>query len=140
MKRPNRRRIPREEVRLWLADSDDAYRVAQQNFGLGNYHVAAFYVHSAVERALKAAVIGLKLESPAKTHDLKRLYSRVAGDIKLSQEQIDFLGELTPVSQTARYVDVAVAMPRDVYSRTLAERYLSAAAPVLTAIKRRLKA
>lgn len=134
------RRAERDEVRLWQSDSDDCMRVAEQNFELGNYHVTAFFVHSAVERALKAAIVAFKLKTPPKTHNLKGLYLEVAGQVRLSEEQIDFLGELTPASQTARYVDVAMALPREVYSRRLVKRYLSLARQILAAIRKRLKA
>jgi hypothetical protein len=36
--------------------------------------------------------------------------------LKLSSEEVEFLGELTPVYQIARYVDVAVALPMDLRS------------------------
>ncbi len=132
--------LEREEVRLWLADSDDCINVAQQNFELGNYHVAAFFIHSGLERALKAAVVAFREKAPPKSHNLKRLYVEVAGQVELSREQIDFLGEITPASQTARYVDAAMGLPRDVYSKKLVERYLSSARPILHIIKRRLRA
>ncbi|MEM3004972.1 MAG: HEPN domain-containing protein [Candidatus Bathyarchaeia archaeon] len=49
-----------DEVRLWLEDSDDSWKVANDNFSLGNYHVAAYYTYAAVEKALKAAIITFK--------------------------------------------------------------------------------
>jgi HEPN domain-containing protein len=134
------RNLEREEVRLWLADSEDCLKVAEQNFELENYHVAAFFVHSALERALKAAVAAFRQKAPPKTHNLKRLYSEVADQVRLRREQVDFLGDITPASQTSRYVDVAMALPREVYSKTLVERYLSSAKPVLGVIRRRLRA
>ncbi len=135
-----KKHLEREEVRLWLADSEDCVKVAQQNFELGNYHVAAFFVHSALERALKAAVVAFREKTPPKTHNLKRLHFDVKDRVKLSQEQVDFLGEITPASQTARYVDAAMALPREVYSKTLVQRYLSSAKPILRTIRRRLEA
>ncbi len=134
------RYLEREEVRLWLADSDDCIKVAEQNFELGNYHVTAFFIHSALERALKAAIVAFKQKAPPKTHNLKRLYFEVEDKVRLSQEQTDFLGEVTPASQTARYVDVAMALPREVYPKTLVERYVSSAKPILNVIKRSLRA
>ncbi len=132
--------LEREDVRLWLADADDCMKVAEQNFELGNYHVAAFFVHSAMERALKAAVVAFRQKVPPKTHNLKRLYFEVRDQFRLSPEQVDFLAEATPASQTARYVDAAMALPREVYPKTLVERYLSSAKPILNIIKRRLRA
>jgi len=52
----------RDEVDLWLKDSDDSLKVAKDNMALGNYYVAALYTHQVVEKALKAAIIALKPE------------------------------------------------------------------------------
>jgi len=133
------RPLLREEASLWLADSDDSLRVAKDNMRLANYHVAAFYLHSAVEKALKAAIITLRRKTPVKTHSLKRLHSEVADEVALSEEQVDFLGELTPASQISRYVDAALAVPRDVYSRRLVTRYLTLTEPILRSIRRSLR-
>jgi HEPN domain-containing protein len=56
----------------------------------------------------------------------------------LSDEQKDFLGELTPASQLARYVDVAVGLPRDIYSKRLVEEYLNKALPIIDTVKARV--
>jgi len=129
----------RDEALLWITDSDDSLKVARDNLRLDNYHVTAFYLHSAVEKALKAAMIALRRKAPLKTHNLKRLYSEVADRISLTEEQVDFLGELTPASQISRYVDVALGIPRDVYSRRLVTRYLAMAVPILKSIRRVLR-
>lgn len=129
----------REEVSLWLADAEDSLKVAKDNLRLGNYHVTAFYLHSALEKAFKAAIIALRKKTPIKTHNLKRLCSEVDDQITLTQKQVDFLGELTPASQTSRYVDAALGIPRDVYSRRLVSRYLSMTEPILNKIRRPIK-
>ena len=95
--------------------------------------------HSAVEKALKAAIIALRRKTPIKTHNLKRLYSEVSRQIDLTEGQVDFLGELTPASQISRYVDVALGIPRDIYSRRLVTRYLVTAIPILKSIRRALR-
>lgn len=122
-----------------MADSDDSVKVARDNITMGNYHVTAFYTHQAVEKALKAAIIALKRKTPPKTHSLKKLYSEVSDKVELTDRQKDFLGELTPVAQVARYVNAAVELPREVYSKRLAEEYLEIALPILDAVKTRIK-
>lgn len=128
----------RDEVKLWLADSDDSVKVARDNLALGNYHVTAFYTHQAVEKALKAAIIALKNKTAPKTHSLKLLHSEVADEIPLTGQQKDFLGELTPAAQVARYVDVAVGLPREIYSKRLVEEYLEKALPIIDATRKRI--
>lgn len=88
---------------------------------------------------MKAAVIALKRKTPIKTHNLKRLYSEVAEEIALTDEQVDFLAELTPASQTSRYVDAAVGIPREIYSSRLLRRYSTMAIPIFKKIRGSLR-
>jgi len=128
----------RDEVKLWLEDSDDSLKVAKDNLSSGNYHIVAFYVHQAVEKVLKAAVISLRSEMPPKIHVLDELYKRISADVPLTEEQRDFLIELTPTHQVARYVDAAGTLPRDAYTKRLAERYMESALPIIDAVKKRI--
>jgi len=128
----------RDEVTLWLADSDDSLKVARDNLAIENYHIAAFYIHQAVEKALKAAVIALTREMPAKIHVLDKLYTEVSSEIPLTEEQKDFLVELTPTYQVARYINAAGRLPRNAYTKRLAERYLNNALPIIDAVKKRI--
>ena len=130
----------RNEVNLWLKDLDDTLKVASDNFTLGNYHVAAFYTHQAVEKALKAVIIALKHKAPPKTHRLRLLYSEVATEVPLTAEQLRFLGELTPVARRARYVDVAPGLPSEIYTKEIVDQYMKKALPILDAIKARIAA
>jgi len=137
---PKRSRPLRDEVKLWLDDSDDSVKVARDNFALGNYHVAAFYTHQTVEKALKAAIIALKHKAPSKTHRLRLLYSEVATEVPLTAEQLRFLGELTPVARRARYVDVAPGLPSEIYTKEIVDQYMKKALPIIDAIKARIAA
>ena len=137
---PMSRRPLRNEVDLWLKDLEDTLKVAKDNFALGNYHVAAFYTHQAVEKALKAAIIALKHKSPLKTHRLRLLYSEVASEVTLTIEQLRFLGELTPVARRARYTDAAQGLPSEIYTREIVIEYMEKAPPILEVIKTRIMA
>jgi len=128
----------RSEVKLWLEDSDDSLKVARDNLTSGNYHMAAFCIHQSVEKALKAAIIALKKEMPPKIHVLDELYDEVSAEVSLTEEQRDFLVELTPTYQVSRYVNAAGRLPRNAYTRRLAERYLENALPILDAVKKRI--
>jgi len=80
----------------------------------------------------------LKYKTPSKTHSLKQLYSEVGDKVSLTDEQKDFLGELTPAAQVARYVNAAVGLSREMYSKRLLEEYLEKSLPILEAIKTRI--
>jgi len=131
-------RTLRSEVELWLEDSDDSLKVARDNLALRNYHIAAFYTHQAVEKALKAAVIAFKREMPPKIHVWDKLYDELSANVSLTEEQKDFLVELTPTYQVSRYVDAAGRLPRDAYTKRLAERYLENALPIIDAVRKRI--
>jgi len=138
---PSKRGPPlRDEVKLWLADSDDSMKVARDNLSLGNYHVVAFYTHQAVEKALKAAIVALEHKAPPKTHRLRLLYSEVAAEVPLTAEQARFLGELTPVARRARYVDVAPGLPSEIYTKEIVDQYMEKALPIIDTIKARIAA
>jgi len=127
--------LPKSELELWLKDSDDSLKVAKDNMTLGHYHIAAFCIHMSVEKALKAAIISLKHKAPPKTHRLRLLYSEVADEIQLTDEQVFFLGELTPVARRARYVDAGPGLPSEIYTKEILDEYLEKALPIIEAIK-----
>lgn len=128
----------RGEIKLWLEDSDDSLKVARDNLASRNYHITAFCTHQAVEKALKAAVIALKHKMPPKIHTLDELYDEVSAEVSLTEEQRDFLVELTPTYQVSRYVDAAGRLPRNAYTKRLAERYLENVLPIIDAVKKRI--
>ena len=136
--RRTHKRAIRSEVKLWIEDSDDSLKVARDNLAMGNYHVAAFSIHQAVEKVLKAAVIALRHRMPPKTHVLDELYDDVSAEVPLTEEQRDFLVELTPTHQVSRYVDAAGRLPRNAYTKRLVERYMENALPIIDAVKKRV--
>ena len=95
----------------------------------------AFYTHLAVEKALKTAIIALCNELPEKTHRLQRLYGRIANEVPLSEEQIAFLEELTPVVSRARYEDIELTDPSEIYTEAVVKRLVDNALPIIEKLK-----
>ena len=76
-----------------------------------------FHCQQALEKVLKATWVEKASEGvPPRKHDLIALAREVG--LELSQEQIDFLGDLSGQYNASRYGDVAVE-----YSREEAENY-----------------
>lgn len=97
--------VIRDEALDWYSDALEDSKEANDAFERNRFNWAVFAAHQAVEKALKAAIIVLKKEKPPKTHDLIELlrYS----NIKLSEDLIDLLGELTPYYVISRYPKLA---------------------------------
>lgn len=125
----------REDVQLRLKSLEYTIDVAKRNFEMGLYVPAAFYTHLSVEKALKTAIIALCNELPEKTHRLQRLYGKIANEVPLTEEQIAFLEELTPVVSRARYEDIELADPSEIYTEAVVKRFIDNAFPIIEKLK-----
>ena len=129
----------REETRLWFEDAKDSFETARDNLGLKRYNVTVFFCQQALEKALKGSVLLFRKRLPPKTHNLKEIYRRVQKDVPLSPEDVEFLGLITPHYATTRYVDVALALPRDVYGEGFTRECLEKTGRVLKRILSRVE-
>jgi len=129
----------REETRLWFEDAKDSFETAKDNLGLQRHNVTVFFCQQALEKALKGSVLFFRKRLPPKSHNLKEIYRRVERYIPLSPEDVEFLGLITPHYATTRYVDVALALPRDVYSEGFARECLEKTGRVLQRILSRIE-
>jgi len=116
--------IRRREALDWhegaLVDLDEAE--AALSGGRPNW--ALFASHQAVEKVLKAAYIVLKRERPPRTHDLVELYRNLG--VKLSEDLMEALSELTPYYSVARYPNAGLEKPWLGISKSLAKRLVEA--------------
>jgi HEPN domain-containing protein len=131
--------LTRASVDLWLKDLDYTKNKAIEFVKLGHFDTAALYIHMAVEKSLKAAIVAFKQKEPPKTHNLKRLYSEISDQVKLTDEQIAFLDELTPVISKTRYMDVTLELADEIYTEDITSEYLKKAVPIIEMIKRRIE-
>ncbi|MBI3760712.1 MAG: HEPN domain-containing protein [Chloroflexi bacterium] len=88
----------------------------------GRYIYAVFMCHLSTEKMLKAAVVEFGGDDPPpKIHGLKRL-AEIAG-LTPTDEQLEFLVELTDQQQRTRYPEDITALSQ-VYTQAYAERLL----------------
>lgn len=125
----------KENMDLRLKGLDYAVNVAKKNLEMELYVPAAFYIHLAVEKALKAAIVALNGEFPEKTHRLQRLYEKIADQVPLTPEQVEFLEKLTPVVSRARYDDMELVDPTEIYTKEVAYDYMQKALPIIEKLK-----
>ena len=103
------------------------------------YPVVAFWLHLTVEKSLKAAIIVLKKESPPKIHNLVELHSKIANDVKLDDEQIRFLRQLTLAVRETRYFDATLELPSEIYTKAVVDEFMAKALPILKVIKAKIE-
>jgi len=92
-----------DKVEYWLELCDDDMMVAKNLFKSKDFLWMAFLCHLVVEKSLKAIIASTTEHEPKRIHDLAKLAEQAALYNELTDEQIDFLEELTPFNIEARY-------------------------------------
>lgn len=123
----------REEALDWLESSLVDLDEAREAYKRGSYHLALFLAHQAVEKALKAYMIGFKRARPPKTHDLVELVN--LAEIPLEPNEIESLSELSPYYIVARYPNAGLRKPWKEISQGTTQRLLAYAEKVINKIK-----
>ena len=101
----------REEARLWWEQAQHDLKTADILLDAKRFDAASFYYEQAVEKALKAAYIVTKRETPGPTHSLTKL-GRECG---LPTDYGAFLRSLTTDYYVSRYPDASGDIPFDIY-------------------------
>jgi HEPN domain-containing protein len=128
-----------EYIQLWLKDLDDSLKMLEKVVECEAYPVVAFWLHLTVEKSLKAAIAVLKKVAPPKVHTLVELHSLISNEIKLTEEQIRFLRQLTLAVRETRYFDATLELPSEIYTKPVIDDFLTKALPIISAIKARIK-
>ena len=79
------------------------------------YPVVAFWLHLTVEKSLKSNCC-LNKVAPPKVYNLVELHLLIAQEVKLTEEQIRFLRQLTLAVRETRYFDANLELPSEVYT------------------------
>ena len=92
-----------EKVQHWINISDYDVETAEVMLQSKRYLYVGFMCHQAVEKIFKAAYAKLKEDTPPFSHDLEYIAVQSGFYETLSEEQQDFIGELTPLNIQTRY-------------------------------------
>lgn len=92
-----------EIIKYWTNSSDKDYRVMNTLFIKGHNTWALFMGHLVLEKLLKAYFIKGKNTNVPYIHDLNKIAD--LGNLKLTEEQKDFLDEVSTFNIKARYPD-----------------------------------
>jgi len=99
-----------KQIEYWRTGAEEDFAAAQPLFEKGHFRHCLFFVHLAIEKAIKSHVVVQTKDVPPRIHDLVRL-SRIA-ELNLSKEQKDLLLEFGIYQLEGRYPD-AQQMPMD---------------------------
>lgn len=95
--------MEQEQIEYWIKLSEYDLEVAQAILEKGYYLHCGFMCHQSIEKVLKAYYVFSNETSPPRTHNLDRLIRDCFDKDELSEEQYDFIDELTPMNIQARY-------------------------------------
>lgn len=123
----------REEAYDWLESSIVDLEEAKEAYRRGSYHLTLFLAHQAVEKALKAYMIGFKKKRPPKTHDLVELLEITR--LQLETTDVDSLSELSPYYIISRYPNTGLRKPWKEIAQGTAQRLLATSEKVVSMIK-----
>jgi HEPN domain-containing protein len=114
------------QVTYWRTGSEEDWAVASDLVKRGRTRHGLFFVHLAVEKALKAHVCRKTQNMAPRTHNLLRL-AAMAG-LDLSEKHKELLGRLNAFAVEGRYPETLPPMPTEKEARA----YLSRVEEVLT--------
>jgi len=95
--------LEQNHVDYWLNLSEYDLEIAQTVFEKDYYLHCGFMCHQSIEKLLKALFVSVMNKMPARTHNLDRIIKECGQESEFSQEQFDFIDELTPLNIQARY-------------------------------------
>ena len=87
----------------WRSGAEKALAAAKHLLESGDYELALFTCHLAVEKALKAKIVADQKTPPPKSHNLRQLAEKVG--LLLSEDEKSQLRELSSFAEFARYGD-----------------------------------
>ncbi len=111
-----------EIIRYWLDLSDVDYQAMGSLFKSGHYVWALFIAHLVVEKILKAYYVKKVDGNVPRIHDLLKIAEKA--NLELTEEQKDFLDEVTTFNIKSRYPDYKNRFYQKA-TREFAENYIN---------------
>ena len=106
--------------------------MAEKNIGIEGYDIAAFLAHQAVEKLLKA-IFALEDKKIPRIHYIDEL----AQELKVADEVITRIFELTADYTLARYPDVSEDVPYEQYDEAIAKEKVESAKRIFELLQKR---
>ncbi len=94
----------KEIIAHWIVMAERDWKSVEALFQAGQYMHALFFSHLVIEKIIKAHWAKDNTENePPRIHDLQYLYNQT--ELKLTAEQVDFLGVMNAWNLEGRYQD-----------------------------------
>lgn len=106
--------------------------MAEKNIGIEGYDIAAFLAHQAVEK-LPKAIFALEDKKIPRIHYIDEL----AQELKVADEVITRIFELTADYTLARYPDVSEDVPYEQYDEAIAKEKVESAKRIFELLQKR---
>ncbi|MCX8204632.1 MAG: HEPN domain-containing protein [Candidatus Nezhaarchaeota archaeon] len=123
----------RGEALDWLEGATVDLEEAKEACSRRSNHLAVFLAHQAVEKALKAYIIGFKRLRPPRTHDLVELVT--LSELQLNSDEAEGIAELSPYYMIARYPNAGLRKPWREITAGTARRFVALAEKIVEKVK-----
>jgi HEPN domain-containing protein len=131
-------RVVREEAIDWFEEGRVDLRRAERSLEYGDFSLSCYLSQQAIEKVLKAVLIGVKRVRPPHLHDLTVLYGMIRDVLPLPDDIRDRIAEVSQYYVTARYPNAGLMRPSESFSRSQAERALEVARYVVGEVEKTL--
>jgi len=125
-----------KHVEYWLIESEKDLPVAESMLTNGHYNWSLFVGHLVLEKLLKAIYVKEHQKLAPRIHDLVKLAKSIS--LRLSDEQLIFLSEVTDFNMESRYPDEKNQFLKQC-DRAFAETYLQQIKEMHNWLKKQIK-
>ena len=126
----------RQEALDWFEEGKEDLQREHRSLDAEDYSWSCFAAHQAIEKMLKALIIGVRRRTPPRGNDLTELF-REAADMGLRAAEAD-LSDISRYYMTTRYPNAGFHRPSRSFTRPQAERAIQAAEELLDDAERLL--
>ena len=130
--------VVREEAIDWFEEGRVDLRRARRSLEYGDFSLLCYLSQQAIEKVLKAVLIGVKRVRPPHLHDLTVLYGMICDVLPLPDDIRDRIAEVSQYYVTARCPNAGLMRPSESFSRSQAERALEVARYVVGEVEKTL--
>lgn len=92
-----------KHVDYWINLSNYDLDIAEAVYEKKYYLHCGFMCHQSIEKLFKAMFVQIKKTTPPKTHNLDKIITECGREKDFTEEQYNFIDELTPLNIQARY-------------------------------------
>ena len=109
-----------KQIEYWRAGAAEEWKFAGHVLDEGDIRLGLFFIHLSLEKIIKARVCKKTGCLAPQTHSLLKLFE--ATGLVISQEDREFLGEMTQYNIAGRYPDLSKVLPPPVSVKEIRQK------------------